>query len=97
ACMDDGPQHLSSSLLERVPSHTTASAAEGAMISLPTPYEIVASMSDPRLAKKSKGPSQVRVHSASNTAPEPSRLERISHKKTKNQAKSDKTEHGMEK
>ncbi|GJX71065.1 hypothetical protein Tco_0308236 [Tanacetum coccineum] len=65
--------HLSSSLLERVPSHTTASAAEGAMISLPTPYEIVASLSDPRLAKKSKGPSQVRVHSASNTPPKPSR------------------------
>nr|GEV92086.1 hypothetical protein [Tanacetum cinerariifolium] len=33
--------HLSSSLLDRVPSHTTAPAAEGAMISLPTPDEIV--------------------------------------------------------
>ncbi|GJY15656.1 hypothetical protein Tco_0386078 [Tanacetum coccineum] len=65
--------HLSSPLLERVPSHTTAPAAEGAMIPLPTPDEITASPPDPRLVKKSKGPSQVRVHSASDTAPEPSR------------------------
>nr|GEV11575.1 hypothetical protein [Tanacetum cinerariifolium] len=32
--------HLSLSLLERVSSHTTASASEGAMVPLPTPYEI---------------------------------------------------------
>ncbi|GJT58932.1 hypothetical protein Tco_1002465 [Tanacetum coccineum] len=50
--------HLSSSLLERVPSHTTLPAAEGAMIPLLTPDEIVASLPDPRLAKKSKVSSQ---------------------------------------
>ncbi|GJU63005.1 hypothetical protein Tco_1244840 [Tanacetum coccineum] len=65
--------HLSSPLLERVSSHTTALATEGAMIPLPTPDEIAASMLDPRFAKNSKVPSQVRVHSASDTAPEPSR------------------------
>ncbi|GKB84219.1 hypothetical protein Tco_0956491 [Tanacetum coccineum] len=68
--------HLSSPLLERVPSHTTTPAAEGAMIPLPTPDEIAASLPDPHLAKKSKGPSQVRVRSASNIAPEPSRPSR---------------------
>ncbi|GJR09069.1 hypothetical protein Tco_0791721 [Tanacetum coccineum] len=56
--------------LKRVPSHTTAPVAKGAMIPLPTPNEIVASLLDPRLAKKSKGPSQARVRSASVTAPE---------------------------
>ncbi|GJX16679.1 hypothetical protein Tco_0217511 [Tanacetum coccineum] len=63
--------NLSSPLLERVPSHTTMPAAKGAMILLPTPDEIVASLPDPHLAKKSKGPSQVKVRSASDTAPEP--------------------------
>ncbi|GJY70166.1 integrase, catalytic region, zinc finger, CCHC-type containing protein [Tanacetum coccineum] len=56
--------HLSSPLLERVPSHTTTLAAEGAMIPLPTTNEIVASLPDPCLAKKSKGPSQVRLVSS---------------------------------
>nr|GEZ04153.1 reverse transcriptase domain-containing protein [Tanacetum cinerariifolium] len=65
--------HLSSSLLDRVPPHTTAPAAEGAMISLPTKDEIAASLPDPRLDKKSKGLSQVWVRSASDTAHEPSR------------------------
>ncbi|GJX33272.1 hypothetical protein Tco_0243127 [Tanacetum coccineum] len=60
--------HHSSSLLESVPSHTTAPTAEGTMILLPTPDEIVASLPDPRLTKKSKGPLQVRVRSASDTA-----------------------------
>ncbi|GKD66503.1 hypothetical protein Tco_1308611, partial [Tanacetum coccineum] len=61
--------HLSLPLLKHVPSHNIALAAEGAMIPLPTPDEIAASLPDPRLAKKSKGPSQVRVRSASNTTP----------------------------
>ncbi|GKB50949.1 hypothetical protein Tco_0901702 [Tanacetum coccineum] len=47
--------HLSLSLLERVPSNTTAPATEGAIIMLPTPDEIVASLPDSRLVKKSKG------------------------------------------
>ncbi|GJR54917.1 hypothetical protein Tco_1405438 [Tanacetum coccineum] len=64
--------HLSSLLLEHVSSHTTAPATEGAMILLPTSNEIVASLSDPRLAKKSKGLSHVRVHLALDTTPEPS-------------------------
>ncbi|GJT97489.1 hypothetical protein Tco_1093007 [Tanacetum coccineum] len=50
--------HLSSPLLERVSSHTTASAAKGAIISLPTLDEIAASLLNPHLAKKSKGHSQ---------------------------------------
>nr|GEX89533.1 hypothetical protein [Tanacetum cinerariifolium] len=50
--------HLSSPLLECVPSHTTAPTANGDMILLPTPNEIAASLPDPCLAKKSKGPSQ---------------------------------------
>ncbi|GKB19554.1 hypothetical protein Tco_0853477, partial [Tanacetum coccineum] len=50
-----------SPLLERVPSHTTAPATIGAIISLPTPDEIAASLPDPHLAKKSNGPSQVRA------------------------------------
>ncbi|GKB59568.1 hypothetical protein Tco_0915754 [Tanacetum coccineum] len=60
--------HLSSPLLERVPSHTTASAAEGAMIPLPTLDEIAASMPDPRLAKKSKGSSQRKLRKRSSEA-----------------------------
>nr|GEU67520.1 hypothetical protein [Tanacetum cinerariifolium] len=59
--------------LYRVLSHTTAPAAKGAMIMLPTLDEIVASLPDPRLAKKSKGTSQVRVCSALDTTPELSR------------------------
>nr|GEX79796.1 reverse transcriptase domain-containing protein [Tanacetum cinerariifolium] len=51
--------HLSLPLLERVPSHTTAPASKGAIISVPTLNEIVASLPDPRLAKKSKEPSLV--------------------------------------
>ncbi|GJX01528.1 hypothetical protein Tco_0185441 [Tanacetum coccineum] len=56
-----------------VPSHTTAPAAEGTIIPLPTPNEIAASLSDSRLAKKSKGPSQTRVRLTLDTTPEPSR------------------------
>ncbi|GKG47434.1 hypothetical protein Tco_0506919, partial [Tanacetum coccineum] len=47
--------HLSLPMLERVPSHTTAPTTEGVIISLPTPDEIVASLPDSRLVKKSKG------------------------------------------
>nr|GEW34227.1 hypothetical protein [Tanacetum cinerariifolium] len=65
--------HLCLSLLECVLSHTTAPATEGAMILFPTPDEIFASLLDPCLANKSKGPSQVRVCSASDIAPEPCR------------------------
>nr|GEU81006.1 hypothetical protein [Tanacetum cinerariifolium] len=65
------PHHLSFPLLERVSSHTTALATEGAMILLPTLDGIAASFLDPRVTKKSKGPSQARVHSALVTAPEP--------------------------
>ncbi|GJX63398.1 hypothetical protein Tco_0296298 [Tanacetum coccineum] len=50
--------HLSFPLLECVPSHTTALASKGAIISLPTPDEIAASLPDSCLVKKSKGPSQ---------------------------------------
>ncbi|GKD74785.1 hypothetical protein Tco_1333067, partial [Tanacetum coccineum] len=49
--------HLTLPLLERVSSHTTASATEGAFIPLPTPDEIVASLLDSRFVKNSKGPS----------------------------------------
>ncbi|GJS83314.1 hypothetical protein Tco_0749855 [Tanacetum coccineum] len=49
--------HLSSPLLKRCPSHTTAPSSEGVVILLPTLDEIVASLPDPRLAKKLKGPS----------------------------------------
>nr|GEU55889.1 hypothetical protein [Tanacetum cinerariifolium] len=52
--------HFSSPLLERVPSHTTVPTTEGAMISLPTIDEIVASLLDLRLTEKSKGPALVR-------------------------------------
>ncbi|GKA89951.1 hypothetical protein Tco_0811763 [Tanacetum coccineum] len=51
--------HLFLPLLERVPLHTTASATEGAIIPLPTPDEIVASLPDSYLSKKSRGPSLV--------------------------------------
>ncbi|GKE86374.1 hypothetical protein Tco_1560116, partial [Tanacetum coccineum] len=43
--------HLSLPLLERVPSHTTAPTTEGAIIPLPTPDEIAASLPDSRLFK----------------------------------------------
>ncbi|GKG19687.1 hypothetical protein Tco_0376786, partial [Tanacetum coccineum] len=73
--------HLSLPLLERVPSHTTAPATEGAIILLPTPDEISASLPDSRLVKKSKGSSytsrpskkrklQKRDLEASSSAPE---------------------------
>ncbi|GKC53935.1 hypothetical protein Tco_1076680, partial [Tanacetum coccineum] len=51
--------HLSSPLLERCPSHTTAPSSEGVVIPLPTLDEIVASLLDYLLSKKSKGSSQV--------------------------------------
>nr|GEX40108.1 hypothetical protein [Tanacetum cinerariifolium] len=66
--------HLSLLLLECVPSHTTVPAAECAIILLPTPVEIVASLSNLRLAKKSKGPSLARVCLTLDTTPEPSLL-----------------------
>nr|GEU42235.1 reverse transcriptase domain-containing protein [Tanacetum cinerariifolium] len=50
--------HLSLSMLERVSSHNTVPATKGAIIPLPTPDEIAASIPNPRLVKKSKGPSQ---------------------------------------
>ncbi|GKD34549.1 hypothetical protein Tco_1250058, partial [Tanacetum coccineum] len=53
----EGSHHLSLSLLECVPSHTTAPASKCAIIPLHTPDEIAASLPDPRLAKNSKGPS----------------------------------------
>nr|GEV09099.1 retrovirus-related Pol polyprotein from transposon TNT 1-94 [Tanacetum cinerariifolium] len=49
--------HLSLPMLKRVPSHTTVPTMEGAIISLPTPDEITASLPDSHLIKKSKGPS----------------------------------------
>ncbi|GKA15387.1 hypothetical protein Tco_0695134 [Tanacetum coccineum] len=49
--------HLSFPLLERVSSHTTAPAMEGAIIPLLTPDKIAASLPDSRLVKNSKGPS----------------------------------------
>ncbi|GJZ89141.1 hypothetical protein Tco_0660923, partial [Tanacetum coccineum] len=49
--------HLSLPLLERVSSHTSAPTMEGAIIPLPTPDEIAASLPDSHLVKKSKGPS----------------------------------------
>nr|GEZ91077.1 hypothetical protein [Tanacetum cinerariifolium] len=52
------PHILSLLLLERVPSQTTAPTSEGAIISLPTPNEIAASLPDSHLVKKSKDPSQ---------------------------------------
>ncbi|GJR79917.1 hypothetical protein Tco_0150702 [Tanacetum coccineum] len=87
--------HLSLSLLECVPSHTTMPAAEGAMIGgsgnwsvlilipLPTPDEIDASLQDPHLAKKSKGPAQVRVCLDLDAAAEPSRPSKKSKLKKK--------------
>ncbi|GJZ85538.1 hypothetical protein Tco_0650877 [Tanacetum coccineum] len=65
--------HLFLPLLEHVSSHTTAREMEGAMISLPTLDEIVASLQDQRLAKKSKGPAQDRVCLDSDAVAEPSR------------------------
>ncbi|GKA31213.1 hypothetical protein Tco_0717518 [Tanacetum coccineum] len=44
-------------MLERVSSHTTAPATEGAIILLPTPDEIAASLLDSHLVKKLKGSS----------------------------------------
>ncbi|GJT40753.1 hypothetical protein Tco_0940618 [Tanacetum coccineum] len=64
--------HLFDPLLERVPSHTTALTAYDALIMLPTLNEVAAAQPDPHFARKSKGPSQVRVQSASATASEPS-------------------------
>nr|GEX24613.1 hypothetical protein [Tanacetum cinerariifolium] len=57
---------LSASFLEHVSSHTTAPAA-----ALPTLDEVAAAQPDLRLARKSKGPSQVMVWSASATVFEP--------------------------
>ncbi|GKD47070.1 hypothetical protein Tco_1271715, partial [Tanacetum coccineum] len=49
--------HLSLPVLERAPTHTTAPATEGAIILLPTPDEIAASLPYSCLVKNSKGPS----------------------------------------
>ncbi|GKD10954.1 hypothetical protein Tco_1190639 [Tanacetum coccineum] len=64
------PHHLPDPLLERVLSHTTAPVAEDALISLPTSDEVVAAQPDPRLTRKSKGPSQKRASEAGSSAPE---------------------------
>nr|GEW06340.1 hypothetical protein [Tanacetum cinerariifolium] len=66
------PHHLSEPLLERVSSHTTTPAVEGDLILLPTLNKVVVAQLDLRLARKSKGPSQVRVRPALATASEPS-------------------------
>nr|GFC13689.1 hypothetical protein [Tanacetum cinerariifolium] len=49
------PHHHPALLLKHVSQHTTAPAAEGAMIPLPTPDEVDAAQPDPRLAKRSQG------------------------------------------
>nr|GEV04796.1 hypothetical protein [Tanacetum cinerariifolium] len=64
--------HLSFPLLERVPSYTSAPASKGAIIPLPTPDEIAASLLDSRLAKKSKGSSQASLKSKKEEAAEKS-------------------------
>ncbi|GJX23355.1 ribonuclease H-like domain-containing protein [Tanacetum coccineum] len=66
------PHHLSKPLLERVLSHITAPVVEDALILLPTLDEVAAAQLDPRLARKSKGPLQVRVRVALVIASEPS-------------------------
>nr|GEY31171.1 reverse transcriptase domain-containing protein [Tanacetum cinerariifolium] len=68
------PHHLSEPLLEHVPSYTTAPTAVDALISLPTLDDVVVAQPDPRLARKSKGPLQVRARSALVTISEPSQL-----------------------
>ncbi|GJU16794.1 hypothetical protein Tco_1144760 [Tanacetum coccineum] len=57
--------HLPVPLLDRVPQHTTALAAEGALILVPTPDEVVAAQSDPHLIKKSKDLCKGKVRSTS--------------------------------
>ncbi|GJT69638.1 hypothetical protein Tco_1028924 [Tanacetum coccineum] len=72
--------HLFFPLLERVSSHTTASETEGAMISLPTPDEIAASLLDPRLAKNRPSKKRKLKKGAlkdSSSAPEPGQAEGI--------------------
>ncbi|GJT02377.1 hypothetical protein Tco_0823546 [Tanacetum coccineum] len=68
------PHHLSTPLLEHVPSHIIALATEDALIQLPTPDEVAAAQPDLRLARKSKGPSQRRLKKiaskAGSSAPE---------------------------
>ncbi|GKE50144.1 hypothetical protein Tco_1481402 [Tanacetum coccineum] len=59
--------HLSLPLLERVLSHTTTLAAKCAIILLPTLDEIAVSLSDSRLAKKSKGHSQAKAEGVDET------------------------------
>nr|GEX93663.1 hypothetical protein [Tanacetum cinerariifolium] len=65
--------HLSLPLLECVLANTTAPAAEGSMVPLPTSDEIASSLPKPHLAKKSKVPVQARVHLDSKGVAEPSR------------------------
>ncbi|GJT02378.1 hypothetical protein Tco_0823547 [Tanacetum coccineum] len=76
------PHHLSAPLLERVPSHIIALATKDALIPLPTLDEVAAAQPDLRLARKSKGPSQVRVRSVSDTGcfgPTPRLGKRLGH------------------
>ncbi|GKC25782.1 hypothetical protein Tco_1027932 [Tanacetum coccineum] len=53
------PHYLFEPLLERVPSHTIVPAAEDALIPFLTPDEVAAAHPNLRLARKSKGPSQL--------------------------------------
>ncbi|GJX32067.1 hypothetical protein Tco_0241922 [Tanacetum coccineum] len=48
------PHDFTSSILQRVQNNTTAPAAEGTPIPLPTPDEVAAGQPDPRLAKNPK-------------------------------------------
>ncbi|GJU14855.1 hypothetical protein Tco_1142821, partial [Tanacetum coccineum] len=48
------PHNHPAPLLEHVSRHTTAPAAKGALILLPTPDEVVAAQPDPRLARRSQ-------------------------------------------
>nr|GEV11523.1 hypothetical protein [Tanacetum cinerariifolium] len=64
-----GVRHLHARLI-----HLRKMREEGAMVLLPTPNEIAASLLDQRLAKKSKGPVQARVHLDSEAIAEPNRM-----------------------
>ncbi|GJS92164.1 hypothetical protein Tco_0774800 [Tanacetum coccineum] len=60
--------YLSLPLLERVSSHTTMPATKGAIIPLPTPDEIAASLPDSHLVKKSKELDQAKGTDETNLA-----------------------------
>ncbi|GKA31229.1 hypothetical protein Tco_0717534 [Tanacetum coccineum] len=65
------PHQHPAPLLERAPRHTTAPAAKGALIPLPTLDKVAAAQPDPHLDRRSQGPSKGKARISTTVSFEP--------------------------